>query len=91
LIRSIRSAICWRRHSRSYLSVSGDCCIAAGGLQRDWVYGDIIVGVLGGVAGRYLFAWLGFAPHLASPLPRSRRRSIGERVQDACQLPSASL
>ena len=32
------------------------------------IIGDIIVGVLGGVAGRYLFAWLGFAPHLGSPL-----------------------
>src|SRR6478672_2970929 len=32
------------------------------------IIGDIIVGVLGGVAGRYLFAWLGLAPHLGSPL-----------------------
>ena len=32
------------------------------------IIGDIIVGILGGVAGRYLFAALGFASHVASQL-----------------------
>ena len=41
------------------------------------IIGDIIVGILGGVAGRYLFAWLGFAPHLGSPLLAPGAHRIG--------------